>query len=91
MKSVTLMPCRWDTFWAAGERRTCDGAYKSDQIFYSQVYNIFSKSMIKSANLLNVTFCLTGIVRHSSLLLIPLFLELNVSQLHDCGANLHDI
>lgn len=91
MKSVTLMPCRWDTFWAAGERRTCDGAYKSDPIFYSQVYNIFSKSMIKSANLLNVTFCLTGIVRHSSLLLIPLFLELNVSQLHDCGANLHDI
>lgn len=35
--------------------------------------------------------CLTGIIRHGGLLLVPLFLELNVSQLHDCGANLQDI
>lgn len=34
---------------------------------------------------------LTSVVRHRCLLLVPLFLELNVSQLHDCGANLQDI
>lgn len=64
--------------------------YESDDIFYCRIFSIFLKSP-KSVNLLNVTNCLTSIVGHGGLLLIPLFLELNVSQLHDCGANLHDI
>ena len=36
-------------------------------------------------------WCLTGVVWHGGLLLVPLFLELNVSQLHDGGAHLQDI
>lgn len=51
----------------------------------------FQNQRLSLQNLLNVTFSLTSIVGHSGLLLIPLFLELNVSQLHNCGANLHDI
>lgn len=34
---------------------------------------------------------LTSVVWHGGLLLVPLFLEFNVSQLHDCGAHLQDI
>lgn len=33
----------------------------------------------------------TSVIRHGGLLLVPLFLELNVSQLHDSGAHLQDI
>lgn len=34
---------------------------------------------------------LTSVVRHGGLLLVPLLLKLNVSQLHDCGAHLQDV